>query len=100
LPADGRINCGRCEKCVRTLLGLLALGRLRKFPAFVEDDVRPRWLRHMPLSGAYKLELPEQCAEPLARIGRRDLARAIRERRRAFEREQRTAVLPPPPRSG
>ncbi|MCC7139476.1 MAG: hypothetical protein IT460_13725 [Planctomycetes bacterium] len=27
-PPDGRANCGRCEKCLRTRLGLLALGRL------------------------------------------------------------------------
>jgi hypothetical protein len=92
LPRDGRINCGRCEKCVRTMLGLLALDRLREFTAFVEGDVRPRWIRHIPLSGPYKLELLEQCTEPLARAGRRDLVRAIRARRRAFEKEQRVSA--------
>ncbi|MCF8052786.1 MAG: hypothetical protein K9L59_16210 [Desulfobacterales bacterium] len=34
-----RLNCGRCEKCVRTMTGLAALGRLDATAAFVEDDV-------------------------------------------------------------
>ena len=28
------INCGECEKCVRTLVGLIILGKLEKFTAF------------------------------------------------------------------
>lgn len=34
-PSAPRLNCGECEKCVRTMLALLALGRLeeaRRFP--------------------------------------------------------------------
>jgi len=42
---DGRLNCGRCEKCVRTMLALLSLGKLRDCSAFVEDDVEPAWIR-------------------------------------------------------
>ena len=26
IPAGGRLNCGRCEKCLRTKLNLLVLG--------------------------------------------------------------------------
>ena len=26
IPAGGRLNCGRCEKCQRTKLNLLVLG--------------------------------------------------------------------------
>ena len=35
-PSPPRLNCGECEKCVRTMLALLALGRLeeaRRFPS-------------------------------------------------------------------
>lgn len=27
-------NCGRCEKCVRTMLGLLLIGKLERFKTF------------------------------------------------------------------
>ncbi len=32
-------NCGRCEKCIRTMLALIALGRLEKTHAFPYDDL-------------------------------------------------------------
>jgi hypothetical protein len=35
------VNCGECEKCVRTMLGLLALGALDKTDAFPRKDVTP-----------------------------------------------------------
>jgi hypothetical protein len=31
---DGEINCGRCEKCLRTMTALAALGVLERFSAF------------------------------------------------------------------
>lgn len=34
-----RLNCGRCEKCVRTMTGLVAVDALDKCGAFVENDV-------------------------------------------------------------
>lgn len=38
---DGRgtANCGTCEKCIRTMLTLVALGKLHESAAFEEDDV-------------------------------------------------------------
>ena len=36
-----RLNCGVCEKCVRTMIELLAVGALDKTRAFVENDVTP-----------------------------------------------------------
>jgi hypothetical protein len=41
LPEEGRVNCGRCEKCVRTMLALVGIGRLQDFQTFETDDVRP-----------------------------------------------------------
>lgn len=32
-------NCGSCEKCIRTMLGLLSLGVLEKTRSFPENDV-------------------------------------------------------------
>ncbi|MBW2298553.1 MAG: hypothetical protein JRF32_13215 [Deltaproteobacteria bacterium] len=34
-----RLNCGKCEKCVRTMAGLVAIGKLDQTRAFVEDDL-------------------------------------------------------------
>jgi hypothetical protein len=35
----GTTNCGTCEKCIRTMLTLVALGKLHESAAFEEDDV-------------------------------------------------------------
>ena len=32
--ASGSLNCGNCEKCLRTMIGLLACGALERCPAF------------------------------------------------------------------
>lgn len=86
--SGGRLNCGRCEKCLRTMLALVALDALPDFPAFVEQDVRPRWVERVVIPRALKLELFEQLIDPLARAGRHDLVRAIRRRSRRFRREE------------
>jgi hypothetical protein len=86
--ADGRLNCGRCEKCLRTMLALLALGRLSDCPAFVEDDVRAEWIDGAAVPSQSKLDLLLDLEEPLAGCGREDLVRALRRLRRRFQREQ------------
>jgi hypothetical protein len=74
----GTINCGRCEKCVRTKLALLGLGALDKTAAFVENDVLPNEVLgtahiHSPYMEACYLEL----IPPLAERGREDLVRTV-----------------------
>ena len=75
----GDQNCGRCEKCLRTMLGLEALGALTTTPVFPRTRVEPGDLRQLPKrllhrvdEGAY-LEL----IQPLNRAGRPDLAAAV-----------------------
>jgi hypothetical protein len=80
--ADGRLNCGRCEKCLRTMLALLVLGQLAGCRAVEEEDVDPAWIRATLLPSRLKLDLLLQLEEPLTRIGRRDLVRALAYRRR------------------
>jgi hypothetical protein len=87
--ADGRLNCGRCEKCLRTMLALLAVGKLRGCAAFAEDDVEPDWIRRAYVPTARKMEALLETREMLARIGRRDLVRALDRRARAFYRRRR-----------
>ncbi len=74
-------NCGRCEKCVRTMLGLLAAGVLDKSAAFPLDDVSPEMVDRVNIKKlvfgyivrADYLEL----ISPLRQKGRSDLASAI-----------------------
>jgi hypothetical protein len=73
----GDQNCGRCEKCLRTMLGLEALGLLTAAPTFDRTRVEPGDLRQIRildrgLEGEY-LEL----IQPLNAVGRPDLAVAV-----------------------
>lgn len=80
IPQNGRINCGHCEKCIRTMLLLLGMGRLQDASAFRENDVTPRMIRAIPVHNVRKAELLAQSIPLLRRAGRRDLVRAIQRR--------------------
>lgn len=79
LIKTGTLNCGQCEKCLRTMLALLALGMLDKTRAFPEVDISEELI----LANAYIKYPPyaEFCYRelivPLAAKGRLDLVRAI-----------------------
>jgi len=89
VPKDDRINCGRCEKCVRTMLMLLALGKLGEASAFAEDDVTPEMVEAIRIADAAKVELLEQSVAALEQIGRADLVEAIRRKSTRVRREPR-----------
>lgn len=38
---SGLLNCGQCEKCIRTMMALVAIGNLKGASAFPVDDVSP-----------------------------------------------------------
>lgn len=80
IPERGKINCGRCEKCIRTMLALIGLGRLGEVDAFEENDVPVSRLFLVPLSTHRKASLLRQTLPGLARAGRRDLVWAVRVR--------------------
>ncbi len=77
MPA-GQLNCGRCEKCVRTMTGLLVLGALGRFDVFGSTQVTVSMIENMGYG--YHSEFFEwlwrPMVEPLRRIARSDLARA------------------------
>jgi hypothetical protein len=72
------VNCSDCEKCVRTMLALLALDKLNQTRSFTKDDlseelVRKRIMINYPsVESSYK-----ELIEPLMNKGRDDLIRAI-----------------------
>ncbi len=89
-PDPPDLNCGRCEKCVRTMTQLVALGKLSEAQLFPRE-VRPETIRAIsikPIEAAYWIEI----VPALAARGREDLVEAIRERlaeTRRFERWSR-----------
>jgi hypothetical protein len=72
-----KLNCGRCEKCVRTMLELEALGLLQKTRAFEADRVDPAWLDAFRITIRVREPFYEELIEPLRRRGRGDLAEKI-----------------------
>ncbi len=46
---NDRLNCGQCEKCIRTMLGLLSVGKLASFEAFRGGAELTVALRNLPL---------------------------------------------------
>ena len=87
-------NCGRCEKCVRTMLALVALGVLDKTQAFSEDDVSKEMvstIRIKKQTAQRGFTIEDSYVElitPLAKKGRDDLVEAIEDlRARAHYRE-------------
>jgi len=78
LPGDPLLNCGRCEKCLRTMMELLVAGALAESETFPRD-VTAEAIRNLP--GVPPYRRLDYYWEPLAsaarRAGRADLAEAI-----------------------
>ncbi|MGQ0713950.1 MAG: hypothetical protein ACT4PJ_09470 [Gemmatimonadaceae bacterium] len=88
LPSEGLVNCGECEKCVRTMLVLLALGRLDRAPTFLANDVTPAMLESVRIEHEMGVRYCEQCIEALAPRGRDDLIRPLRRKIDAYRRHE------------
>ena len=75
-----RLNCGRCEKCVRTMCGLAAIGALNKSGAFVENDVDPLLFENFKITIRHREPFYEELLGPLREQGCHDLADLIERR--------------------
>ena len=77
---QGTLNCGSCEKCIRTMLALVALGALERTRAFPCTDVSAdlvRTISHFDRMIRYRFYI--ELLGPLKERGREDLVRAIEE---------------------
>ncbi|HEY2830575.1 MAG TPA: hypothetical protein VGJ88_10700 [Thermoanaerobaculia bacterium] len=92
---EGQLNCGRCEKCIRTMLGLLALGKLAEAEAFAGNDVTPEMIAAIPVLNPVKAELLRQLIEPLRGVGREDLISVLQTKTATFRRRERMRRLTP-----
>jgi len=84
---EGFLNCGKCEKCLRTRVGLLILGRLAEAASFPPGGIAPDDIARTPGRRDFEIYWSEMIA-PLLGIGRDDLARAVKSRIRLHRREQ------------
>jgi len=73
-----RLNCGKCEKCVRTMLGLVGLGVLDQTRAFVENDVTADMLSPFNITIRHRPPFYRELLGPLQVRGRDDLVNLIR----------------------
>jgi len=72
-----RLNCGRCEKCVRTMAGLAALGLLDKTGAFHEDDITPDHFSSFSITIRTREPFYRELIPYLTERGRYDLVETI-----------------------
>jgi len=89
LYRPGRLNCGRCEKCVRTMLALLVLGALNKTSAFPEDDVSEELAWSAIKLKNELLPLYEELIMPLTEKGRHDLVHILQKKITQYQNSKR-----------
>jgi hypothetical protein len=76
---DGHYNCCRCEKCLRTMISLQAVGALERSHSFPEP-LDPRAVAALPLAGQAAQAFARQNLVELERNGRTpELAAALRQ---------------------
>lgn len=83
------LNCGKCEKCVRTMLSLMTLGVLEKAYAFPFQDVSEAMVNDSEQFASNTFFFSEELVAPLAKIGRHDLARAIERKIVEYHKSER-----------
>ena len=74
VPTAGHLNCGRCEKCLRTKLGMLCLGLPIDSLSFADAAVEPLALLRLPLVSHAKVRLFQPLVPDLWQKGYRRLA--------------------------
>jgi hypothetical protein len=57
IPEGGSLNCGRCEKCLRTKLSLLSLGYEISSSIFADPRMQPLMLLRCPIVSEAKVKL-------------------------------------------
>ncbi len=82
-----RLNCGKCEKCVRTMTELTALGLLDKTQAFVENDIMPEDIEKFDITIRVRPPFYRPMIPLLRKRGRDDLADTIEQQLKGGIRE-------------
>lgn len=70
----GKLNCGKCDKCLLTMTGLLALGILDRFDVFPDVELTEELIASKV---TILISYCEELIEPLQAQGRHDLVKGI-----------------------
>lgn len=89
----GRMNCGKCEKCVRTMLALEALGVLKKTSAFSVREVTEDLVMKAVYLSKSTVPLYGELISPLEEAGRHDLAHAVERKLASYFKNRRRQSL-------
>lgn len=73
-----RLNCGKCEKCIRTMTELLAIDALDKTKAFIENDVTSEQLEQFDITIRHRDSFYREMLSLLEKQGRDDLVNTIK----------------------
>lgn len=82
---EGQLNCGRCRKCVITLLEILAAGGLDRALSFDNPQLTPALVDQSVVNAPTLFEYYDDLIEPLDAAGHPELANAIRKKIRHGE---------------
>lgn len=74
---DGHLNCGVCEKCLRTKLELLVCNVLEKSSAFASNAIADDMIANLNALTAYHASEYEELIMPLREIGQNGHANAV-----------------------
>lgn len=85
--AEDHVNCGRCPKCIRTMLEFLACGQLVQTKAFPRNKVTPNMLKSIAIRSDVEVEYFIELITPLDEMGRSDLAGIIKRKLWLFQAE-------------
>lgn len=88
LNPPGLLNCGQCEKCLRTMLELLAVGKLAEARAFPANNVSAEQLDVVNFQFAFEEMFYLELIPDLMAIGRSDLVHAIELKSKEFRKRQ------------
>lgn len=86
---SGMLNCGSCEKCIRTMTELLAVGKLAHTQAFPAHDVSEELLASIRIVSEDSDCYYRSVIDPLQAIGRHDLVNVIEAKSAEFHKNLR-----------
>jgi hypothetical protein len=89
------LNCGKCEKCVRTMLALEAVGALHKATAFPVTNITQDLVAEAVYIQGNTFQFYNELLVPLVNIGRDDLSNAIRSKITGFKRSTSKRKIEP-----
>ena len=86
---DKTLNCGICEKCVRTMLALVGADALNKTTAFPVNNVTPELVDEAVQLQENTFPLYGELLTPLSKVGRHDLVHAVERKIAEFYHDQK-----------